>query len=257
MSTPAPDGALHAGPAKIIFLHIVKTAGTSVVDYFRQVFGPAAVLAHGDFMRYPQGQPLPLPVFEQYRLLSGHFGYTQVAPYLDRAYSFVFLRDPVERVLSFYKFCLHPDMQRNFAVARAAQALGLEGFLESDLPEVVEMLDNQQTWQLARMYWQADRQALAACPGHELLEMARAHLGRFSRIGLTESFSADFAAILADLGLPVPPVVPRKFETREPLRTSHLAPSTLERLRERMALDYQLYDFVSRRRAVLAGQPAS
>lgn len=251
MSSQDPRGTALPGQRRIVFLHIVKTAGTSVVGYFRRSLPRGQVFSHGDFMQYPQDLALPREVFDSHRFLSGHFGYTQIAPYLDEAYSFTFLRDPVARVLSFYKFCLHEDMQRNFAVARAAAQLGLEGFLGSDLPEVSEMLDNQQTWQLARMYWQADRRALRAMRDEELLDLAWEHLLRFSRVGLTETFEQDFAAVLADLGMPHPPVVPRQFETPDPVRADALSPHVLERLRARMSLDQALHGRVlAARRAV-------
>jgi hypothetical protein len=242
MSRQDQSGTAPPGQPRIVFLHIVKTAGTSLVGHFRKSLPRGQVFSHGDFMQFPQDRPLPREVFDRYRFLSGHFGYTHIAPYLDESYSFTFLRDPVARVLSFYTFCLHEDMQRKFAVARAAVQLGLEGFLESDLPEVAEMLDNQQTWQLARMYWQADRNVLRTLRDEDLLGLASEHIHRFSRVGFTETFDEDFAAILGDLGMPSPAVVPRHFETANPVVAGMLPQSVLERLRERMSLDQALYE---------------
>ncbi|MCY4427109.1 MAG: sulfotransferase family 2 domain-containing protein [Halieaceae bacterium] len=229
------------GQPKILFIHIAKTAGSSVVEFFRRRLPPGTILSHGDFMQYSASGPLPEHVFTKYQFISGHLGYQHLAPYLHRAYSFTFLRDPVERALSFFKFCLHPDMQRRFAVARAARDLGIDGFLNSRLPEVVEMLDNLQTWQLASMYWQADRECLAENPDTEVLALAKKHLGKLSRVGLTETFDSDFQRILSDLRISGSPM--HILPTPEPLRREQLAPGTVQALRERLQLDYQLYDF--------------
>jgi hypothetical protein len=232
---------------RVIFLHIAKTAGTSIVHFFRQRLPQQSICSHGDFLRFPADAADFAAQAKQYRFLSGHFGYSDIASELGDAYSFTFLRDPVARVLSLYKFCMHPDMQRQFAVARAARDLGLEGFLESTLPEVCEMLDNQQTWQLARNYWQSDREALHHLEDRELLALALEHLEEFSHVGLTETFNQDFSRILLDLNIdePVPNV--RQFRTQDPLDRSQLSATVREKLRQRLAMDYQLIDSVRRK----------
>ena len=225
---------------KILFIHIAKTAGTSVVEFFRSKLPPDSVMAHDDFHRYSIGGPLPEHVFTKYQFISGHFGYNHLAPFLNRAYSFTFLRDPVERVLSFYKFCLRPAMWRRFAVARAARDLGVDGFITSRLPEVVEMLDNQQTWQLAGMYRWIDRKRLAHS-NTDILALAKRHLNSLSSVGLTETFDTDFQGILTDLQISGSPE--HILHTPDPLRPEQLAPGTLKVLQERLQLDYRLYDY--------------
>lgn len=225
---------------RIVFLHIAKTAGTSIVHFFRRRLPEGGLCSHGDFLDFPREREPLQRELERFQFVSGHFGYAEVAALLPGAYSFTFLRDPVDRALSLYKFCLHPDMQRRFAVARAARDLGLEGFLRSDLPEVVEMLDNQQTWQLARNYWSEDRRALSHLSPTELLQLAEEHLAQFSRVGTTESFTEDFRAILGDLGIRETVPGKRQLRTVEPVNRLDLAPDTLDLLRERQALDYRL-----------------
>jgi hypothetical protein len=145
---------------------------------------------------------------------------------------------------------MHTDMQKKFAVARAASNLGLDGFLGSTLPEVCEMLDNQQTWQLARNYWQEDRRALQHIPEVDLLEIAKSHLAEFSRVGLTESFTSDFKAILKDLNINEPPPEARQFKTVDPLSRDQLRPATLDSLKNRLELDYALIDSVRQKSPV-------
>ena len=242
---------------KVVFLHIAKTAGTSIVHFFRQRLPADAICSHGDFLGFARQRQEFLQQLGQYQFISGHFGFDDVAPLLPQAYSFTFLRDPVDRVLSLYKFCMHEDMQRQFAVARAANELGLEGFLVSRLPEVCEMLDNQQTWQLARNYWRQDRAALAHLSPDELFELASAHLQQFSHVGLTETFDEDFSRILQDLEVREPVPLARQFKTPDPVNRTELSRQALQQLQLRLALDYRLIDEVRAGRAKAGGGQSS
>ncbi len=224
----------------VLFLHIAKTAGTSIVHFFRQRLPAESVCSHGDFLQYPAGRIQFREQLLRHQFISGHFGYRHIADLVGECYSFTFLRDPVDRVLSFYNFCQHADMQQRFPVARAARELGLEGFVSSRLPEVCEVVDNQQLWQLASMYWREDRQVLARLPVQELLCMATEHLAEFDHIGLTTSFDADFRQILADLSIDQPVPQKRQFASREPIARSSLTNSALEALRERLEPEYRL-----------------
>ncbi len=125
-------------------------------------------------------------------------------------------------------------------MARAARDLGLEAFLTSTLPEVSEMLDSQQTWQLARMYWHEDRQALTGISDEELLSMATTHLGEFDHVGLTETFDSDFRRILSDLDIDQQVPAARQFKTVDPVSIDQLSSAALTALRERLGLDYAL-----------------
>lgn len=113
MPPPDPPPGTSDKPRQVIFLHIAKTAGTSLVEYLRSRLPAGSALSHGDFLQFP-GHPLEPQVVQKYRLISGHFGYAHIAPYLADSYSLTFLRHPLARVLSFYKFRLNEDMQRRF-----------------------------------------------------------------------------------------------------------------------------------------------
>ena len=229
-------------PKKVVFLHIAKTAGTSIVHFFRQRLPAHAICSHGDFLQFPAGRVQFQDKLLEYQFASGHFGYRHITALLGDSYSFTFLRDPIERVLSFYNFCQHADMQKRFPVAKAARELGLNGFVTSNLPEVSEILDNQQTWQLASMYWREDRQILARLPTDDLLALAFEHLQQFDHIGLTESFNADFSHILKELEITVPVPEKKQFASRNPLGREQFSPNALGTLRERLELDYRLLD---------------
>ncbi|MFK8049902.1 MAG: sulfotransferase family 2 domain-containing protein [Halioglobus sp.] len=236
---------------KIVFLHIAKTAGTSIVHFFRKHMPPESICSHGDFLHLGSDRIERQESLGAFQFVSGHFGYDEVAALLPDAYSFTFLRDPIDRVLSFYQFCMHEEMQRQFPVARAAKDLGLDGFVHSTAPEVSEAMDNLQCWQLARSYWHEDRQMLARLNDSELLQLAETHLEELSHIGLTETFDLDVKKMLKDLGIQRKLPKGKQFVTTNPIVRDSLKPSTLATLEQRVALDTALHDRIRSRRTSL------
>ncbi len=102
---------------RIAFLHIPKTAGQTIASEVRRVLGPDAcspVLTHtqaGPDAQMPPG----------YRFYGGHLDWVDLETLPEPRFSFTVLRDPRERIASFYFFLL-----------REAQALAPE---ELEKPE--------------------------------------------------------------------------------------------------------------------------
>jgi hypothetical protein len=80
-----------------IFLHIQKTAGTSIVDLARRHYGNENMTSHGDHLEGFKQFPLKDKFFETERILSkyeatpfisGHFGYDFSKPFMNVRYSF-------------------------------------------------------------------------------------------------------------------------------------------------------------------------
>lgn len=114
----------HPRPAP--FLHIPKTARTTLMEIAAQHYGDRNCLSHSDYMKYP------LKNYRDVPFISGHFDYA-IAGHLPNGRSFfTFLRDPIERVLSFYSFCRtrNPD---KFDIYRIVQSNSLDRFLEMAL----------------------------------------------------------------------------------------------------------------------------
>nr|WP_281722828.1 TylF/MycF/NovP-related O-methyltransferase [Nitrosomonas nitrosa] len=195
-------------------MHIQKTAGTTIVDLARSAYGNHNVMSHDDYLKGINYSPLTgefsvdekvLHDFHNMPFLSGHFGYGFAKRYMPGRYSFTFLRDPIERILSFYYFCRGCDPAK-FALYKLSQQLTLDEFLQRGLvdQEVKNFIWNNQVWQLASGFGDVDTQQLSFFEGIELLELAGKHLEEFSHIGFTETFEVDRDRILRDLGI-VPP----------------------------------------------------
>jgi len=177
-----------------LFMHIQKTAGTSIVNIARQYYG-ASVMSHGDFTGMtPESCKKTL-------FVSGHFGFSFAERIIASRYSFTFLRDPVERILSFYYFCRSRD-PKELPIYKKAHDLDLVRFLHQAFDDelIRSRIHNSQVWRLASGPYSGNR--VDDMPFDEMLDLAIEHLNMFSHIGFTESFDEDKKIILAGLDLP-------------------------------------------------------
>jgi hypothetical protein len=185
---PAKQGLVPA-----VFLHIQKTAGTTIVElasrHYRKNF-----VSHGQYLEQTMSE------LEKVAFVSGHFGFEFARPLLDSRFSFTFLRDPVDRLLSFYCFCREMDPSE-YPIYRLAQELSLEQFLRAGLEDeqVRCYLWNQQVWQLAYGYGDPSGRLPSDFTENELLATAIEHMGQLSHVGFTETFEHDLGAILSAL----------------------------------------------------------
>lgn len=218
-----------------IFLHTQKTAGTSLVEMAGRHYGMDMV-SHGQYLG------LSYPKLKKISFISGHFGYEFARPLLPSRFSFTFLRDPIDRVLSYYYFCRTCD-PREYPIYRLAQQLDREQFLRAGLEkdEVRCFIWNQQTWQLACGYGDPQGRWISDFTEEELLVKALEHMGQLSYVGFTETFEHDSDVILDALEMPHRP---KKFAmNRISGRPTKHALSPIERSMadELTHLDRELY----------------
>ena len=223
------------GSVPVLFLHLQKTAGTSILHLARKYYGDS-IVSHGECWGKSPEQ------LRQFRFVSGHIGYDFARPLLQGRYTFTFLRDPAERILSMYYFCRTRDPAEYF-IYKKARELDLLEFLEAGLhdPWVRKNIWNNQVWQLAHGYAHLDNRTITDFGEDDLLKLAKAHLAELSHVGLTETFATDVAPILKALGLPRMQNMPKLNDM--PGRPGTLAQSpTVRRLLHRLTeLDQELY----------------
>jgi len=237
---------------RVLFLHIQKTAGSVIVKLARPVYGSNKVVSHGDYLSGWVNTGLNDIVdargqspenFNNKLFISGHFGFYFARPLLKGRYSFTFLRDPVERILSYYYFCLTRDPQE-YEIYRLTQTITLEQFLMLGLehPLVKACIWNNQTWQLAYGYGHPNGRDISSFSAEEILELAIQHLDEFSYIGFAETFEEDRNHILKAIGItpPLENIVINANPGRPTVKD--LPPSTLRILDELTHLDRALYE---------------
>jgi hypothetical protein len=228
------------GSVPALFLHIQKTAGTSILHLVRHYYGDS-VVSHGDcWGRSPEQ-------LSNVRFVSGHIGYDFARHLMPGRYSFTFLRDPTARILSMYYFCRARN-PAEFDIYRKAQELSLPDFLEAGLhdPCVRKNIWNNQVWQLAHGYAHLDKRSLSDFGHDELLRMAKDNLASFSHVGLTERFHQDSIPVLRALGLPMTSAMPRMNATEGRPGLLEHSPVIRRKLDKLTELDRELYQFARR-----------
>jgi len=233
--------SIHYEPAgniqPAVFVHIQKTAGTSIVDLARHYYGDN-MTSHGDHVGRSVDE------FLNTGFVSGHFGYEFAAPLMRERYSFTFLRDPVDRILSFYYYCRSrsPD---EFPMCRFAQEHNLEDFLKAGFSDLVvkTRIWNNQTWQLACGYANPEKKHLNAFEPEELLSLAKKHLDELSHVGFTQTFEQDRNTILSALKIPVPDKKVESNANKARKSVSDISQEAVRLLTDLTKLDQALYAY--------------
>src|SRR5256884_663868 len=206
--------ASYDSPA-VIFLHVQKTAGTSMQNMLRAVYDPREVFSeHTDslYLRSPAE-------LAQYRVFDGHFNYDSVDYIRRRKVSvFTFVREPRKRLLSLYHFWRahepgHPSYHRDMA---AANDMGLHDFFAEADNSGKPTLWNHMTWVImGDRQWRAWRAELAAARNAastgavlstRICPAVRERLGGFLFVGIQEDFQRSAGVLFQILNRPTPDV---------------------------------------------------
>ena len=210
-------------PVQTIFVHLPKTAGSSVNEYFSFIGS----------RRSPQYVPLDKFWGEAYNAdisaegiararaalyVTGHIDwYTVEAIRQPHAFIFTILRDPAERLLSNYHYLhkIDADKQRAAGVVKKLKSLTFEEFCTSDDPEVLYTTNNLMVRQLSgRLNGVYGTDA----PFEELLAQALRNLSTMNYVGFQQTLDHDFHALVKKTGFPALPL-PQKNITKN-LRTN-------------------------------------
>ena len=254
-TAPAPEPGPE-GPPRVVFLHIMKTAGSSVRRWLEKVAGDAPIWRHelegrpGDAARED---------LARYRVVMGHFTMADARHVPGPRRIFTVLRDPRERLISQFHY-LHRhraevlDRPGMFS-ARIARGCSLEQFLQHPHPEIQNDLRNVMTRTLAGDYflsgrnryrrpWELDEQAIT---GPELLARALTNLFALDFYSFTDRLDQDWPRLMRILGVPDAGPLPREntqelvsdtLEKRAPPKVTPAAEKLLHRLTD---LDRSLY----------------
>jgi hypothetical protein len=211
----------------LVFMHIPKTAGTSLVSSLMWNYP-----VHSSLRLNLLGMPLsdldsiPLERRSRLRLLYGHLPYG-VHKHIPRPCSYVtIVREPVDRVISAYKYVLKTAHHRDHDVV-VNGGISLEEYVESFW---VDERISRQTRQLCNKYD-------GPLDEHDL-QRAKRNLEQLLVVGLTECFEETFVLLRRALRFRFPFYVTRNVSP--PLQA---ADEVRKLIAEQERFDLELYDF--------------
>jgi hypothetical protein len=163
---------------KIIFLHIPKTAGTSLRLIIEQEYQPEDCL----FLYYPVYDEITIAEIQlqlsKAKVLYGHLTFGVHELFNITGKYITFLRHPIDRVISFYKYSAS-DLDSPY-YAHIQNGLSLVEMLQQ---EITIQTNNHMTRILAN-YWQEDR-----LDDSQYVDKALENLNNFYYVGLLEKFN--------------------------------------------------------------------
>lgn len=230
------DLPLENGAGPFLFVHVPKTAGSSLYSVFRTALKPAELLK-----LHPNGESLvrigalPRRRASRLKVLYGHVDAQLVRQIVPLRRCVTLLRDPVERLVSYYAFAKHMNSGPH---SELAQQTSITEWIDTlRLPET----DNGMVRRFAGGLYEAD---IGGCT-EQMLERAKLNLAQFALVGVTDRFDEFYALLAHRLGMPMRTYVAAKVNAKRP-RFDQLPADTLAELEQRNALDRELYRFGQR-----------
>jgi hypothetical protein len=246
---------------RLFFLHIPKTAGTTLTHFLDQHF------AHDEIFPpqiYSQLSTVAPESIGKYRLYRGHFNYDFIQLHVKQAQIITVLREPIDHIISIYESMRRDprdlDEEQRTVTRSLAELLNtpaLQGFYYNTQ---TYFLGGELSWGQLRTWerhyvkmderWQAHFQKLNLPERNrlsetEVLERAKSRLETLACFGTTERFG-DFLHLLA-YTFGWQPMENAVKQNAAPSRISYeqLDSATRDRIDEVTALDRELYQFAS------------
>jgi hypothetical protein len=220
----------------LVFLHIPKTAGTTLWLILRRQYSPEHVLRMDNTAEISM---LPAEHLAQVQVLLGHFPYGTGALLPLGPDRITLMRDPVERILSSYSHRLRAELTDRSS-PQTSPLLTLDEYIASPLGE----MDNRMTRTMA------GPEAMVLPHGaltQDHFEQAKQNLANgVSVFGLTEQFDETLVILQRRYGWNIPLYVRANVGTGR-LQRQDVPPEIMAHIQETTHWDKLLYEFASER----------
>jgi Galactose-3-O-sulfotransferase len=246
--------AMAAQTETVIFLHIPKVGGMTLYKILERHYSRAQTLTFdGSDGQKTRFERLPVAERGRYRLIRGHlyFGLHRLVP--DTSVYITFLRNPVERVHSFYYYARSkPDHYLYDALTK--ECFEPKGPLAQD---ATLELCNEQTRLLAGDEWEDPQRPITRAA----LKRAQANLRtHFRVVGLTEEFDASVLLLHQTFGWQLP-FYGKENVTKNKPDSTFLDAETRRLIEETNSFDLELYEYArqlfnEQRRAARLTEPS-
>jgi len=228
-----------------LFLHIPKTAGTSLSDVLQKAYGADQCFSNQELYARPDELAaafceLPESQREKYEVLAGHYryGFHELLPGEHKYMTFV--RNPVDLVLSWYYFI---RSQKNNPLHKSV--VGSNMSLSQFVTTVAEMNNLMVRWLTGAMVGGRPIPRGACTP--DMLEQAKHNLKeRFCFVGVTEEFDRSVILMKREFGWSHAPLYFSRNVSKTRAPRESLTNAERDLILENSQLDCQLYDYVVR-----------
>jgi len=244
---PTPLG----GDDVLVYIHIPKTAGTSLIKILDTQFAPREIFPIHSLREAEENRGIRLGPPHQYRFLRGHFRF---GPFDDCIYRLVvqnplmitLMRDPIDRTISSFRHILrNPEnrLHREFV----ERGITLHDYVS--LPEYAPRVVNHQARQIAGSFSRSDREWATRDRGKQeiLRRLSIEHFEQFAFVGLTERLPESVKIISWKFGFNAPMEVPHLNTAPSPTKKEDLSPAELEAVTAANEVDIELYSHVKKR----------
>ena len=218
-----------------LFLHVPKAAGTSYSEALGVALGGrrVAIDIPGE-MTSEEFQQVDPETLRPYTFVTAHvdYGLVRRAPWLQPV---TVLRDPVERIVSWYHYVLRDDGESLAPWRRLidGRRLSVQDFLLH--PQLRWLQGQAQTMQLAGYLWSGD-----PLPHEDrLVGIAAENLAACAHVGLFERLGDSLRLAQAELGLAAVPELPGANVS--PARDDEVDPEVRARVAELLGMDSAFY----------------
>lgn len=208
-------------PTKIVFIHTVKTGGTSINSYLKEYIGSGRdgrMVRFDDFMQTEERESL-IARGRRARYVAGHISWKTFQQIRDEGtFSFTVMREPYDRLRSLYHYFRSiPANYRGAEVIADVKEMTLAEFLTTEHEWVRFHTNNfvarQFAGELSVFPIDSDERAAFA-------EQAIANLSTLSYRGFHDEYERAFSDIVRATGVPVPAASPQVNVTANHLVTA-------------------------------------
>jgi hypothetical protein len=216
----------------LIFVHVPKTAGTSITACLDYHFPNEAIYPGWTFARMPYDMAEIRAALAGKRLIRGHF-YRGVSRFVDKNPVWMtILRDPVERVLSLYSY-MHTQEW-----SHPAYRYPLERFITGDMPYDLRGDTENGMCKFLAADWINEQYT-----SPQALSRAIDFIDRCAMVGITERLDESRDLMAATFGWERLKRVVRENVSTQRIQRNEVDPALIDIIRRNNAQDYALYDY--------------
>lgn len=200
---------------RLVFLHIAKTAGTTLDHILKENFLPSEICPE----RLSGISAWSTRTLSKYKYFSAHDSFDRFNTYIPKPFQMVTVfREPIDRLISQYLYWRsHTDIHieaNNLHYPRLAREYSLKEFLKFPIPIVRTLTENVTAKYLTDHTMKNDWELWRDGDDQEMLDRALQNIAKIDVYGIAEFMDDSIDAICRHFDMAVPAVIPRLNETK-------------------------------------------